>query len=76
MKGVFCLLEDLKEKKMELKERIKKEIDSIPEEYLVQLEEYVKILKNSIQKEKQVKTLHLHGKFDKINIRKLAYKYI
>jgi len=73
-RGFFCWVEDMKEKNMELKEKIKKEIDSIPEEYLVQLEEYIKILKNSIQKEKRVKTLHLHGKFDKINIRKLAYE--
>ncbi|GAB6163536.1 hypothetical protein JCM12298_26960 [Desulfothermus naphthae] len=59
---------------MELKEKIKKEIDSIPEEYLFQLEKYVKILKNNIQKEKRIKTLHLQGKFDKVNIRKMAYE--
>jgi len=59
---------------MELKEKIKKEIDSILEEYLFQLEKYVKILKNNIQKEKRIKTLHLQGKFDKVNIRKMAYE--
>lgn len=59
---------------MELKEKIKKEIDFIPEEYLFQLEKYVKILKNNIQKEKRIKTLHLRGKFDKVNIRKMAYE--
>ncbi|GAB6163505.1 hypothetical protein JCM12298_27230 [Desulfothermus naphthae] len=59
---------------MELKEKIKKEIDSIPEEYLFQLEKYIKILKNNIQKEKRIKTLHLQGKFDKVNIRKMAYE--
>jgi len=59
---------------MELKEKIKKEIDSIPEEYLFQLEKYLKILKNNIQKEKRIKTLHLQGKFDKINVRKMAYE--
>jgi len=59
---------------MELKEKIKKEIDSIPEEYLFQLEKYIKILKNNIQKKKRIKTLHLQGKFDKVNIRKMAYE--
>ena len=59
---------------MELKEKIKKEIDSIPEEYLFQLEKHIKILKNNIQKEKRIKTLHLQGKFDKVNIRKMAYE--
>jgi len=54
---------------MELKEKIKRKIDSIPDEYLVQLEKYVKILKNNIQKEKRIKTFHLQGKFDKVNIR-------
>jgi len=57
-----------------LKEKIKREIDSIPDEYLVQLEKYVKILKNNIQKEKRIKTFHLQGKFDKVKIRKLAYE--
>ena len=57
-----------------MKEKIKREIDSIPDEYLVQLEKYVKILKNNIQKEKRIKTFYLQGKFDKVKTRKLAYE--
>ncbi len=59
---------------MELKEKIKKEIDMIPEEYLPHIEQYIKIKKSGKAKKKQVKTMHLKGKFDNIDIRKLAYE--
>ena len=57
---------------MRLKDKIKKEIDMIPEEYLPQVEQYIKAIK--IKKDKRIKTLHLKGKYDKINARELAYK--
>jgi len=59
---------------MELKEKIKKEIDMIPEEYLPQIERYIKIIKSEKTKKKQVKTTNLKGKFDNIDIRRLAYE--
>ena len=59
---------------MELKEKIKKEIDMIPEEYLPQIERYIKIIKSEKTKKKQIKTTHLKGKFDNIDIRKSAYE--
>ena len=59
---------------MELKEKIKKEIDLMPEEYLPQLERYLKIIKNIKRKPAGIKTLHLKGKYDNLDIRKLAYK--
>lgn len=59
---------------MELKEKIKKEIDSIPEEYLIQLEQYLEVIKGSKQKDRKIKTLHLKGRFDGVNIRRLAYE--
>jgi len=59
---------------MELKEKIKKEIDMIPEEYLPQIERYIKIIKSEKTKKNQVKTTHLKGKFDNIDIRRLAYE--
>ena len=37
---------------MELKEKIKKEIDMIPEEYLPQIEQYIKIIKSGKAKKK------------------------
>lgn len=59
---------------MELKQKIKKEIDSIPDEYLPQLERYLEIIKGGKRKERPIKTLHLKGKFDNLNIRRLAYE--
>ena len=59
---------------MELKEKIKHEIDSLPEEYLPQLEQYLKTIKCKNIKKRQIKSLHLKGKFDNLNIRKVAYE--
>ena len=59
---------------MELKEKIKHEIDSLPEEYLPQLERYLETIKNKNIKKKQIKTIHLKGKFDNIHIRRFAYE--
>ncbi len=59
---------------MELKEKIKQEIDSLPEEYLPQLERYLETIKSRDIKKRQIKTLHLKGKFDNINIRRVAYE--
>ncbi len=59
---------------MELKEKIKHEIDSIPEEYLPEIQRYLEALKRKKIREKQIKTIHLKGKFDNLNIRKIAYE--
>ena len=62
------------ENKMKLKEKIKKEIDMIPEEYLPQIERYIQIIKRVKTQKKPVKTAHLKGKFDNMDIRKIAYE--
>ncbi|GAB6887863.1 hypothetical protein JCM13304A_13610 [Desulfothermus okinawensis JCM 13304] len=59
---------------MELKEKIKKEIDSLPEIYLLQLQQYIQILKDNKDREKKIKTVHFKGRFDNLNIRKIAYE--
>ncbi len=59
---------------MELKEKIKHEIDSLPEEYLLQLEQYLETIKSRNIKKKQIKTIHLKGKFDNLHIRRIAYE--
>lgn len=59
---------------MELKEKIKKEIDLLPEEHLHQLERYLEIIKSRRQKSRRIKSVHLKGRFDNINLRKLAYE--
>lgn len=59
---------------MELKEKIKKEIDLLSEEYLPQLEQYLEIIKKSKQKSSHIKIIHLKSRFDNINIRRFAYE--
>ena len=59
---------------MDLKEKIKKEIDAIPEDYLPQLQQYLNMIKKKSAKERHIKTLRLKGRFDEINIRKIAYE--
>ncbi len=59
---------------MELKEKIKKEIDLLPEEYLPKVERYLETIKKNKQKTEHIKTIHLKGRFDNINIRRLAYE--
>lgn len=59
---------------MELKEKLKKEIDLMPEECLPQLERYLKIIKGTKRKQPAIKTLHLKGKYDNLKIRKVAYE--
>ena len=58
---------------MVTKDKIKKEIDNIPED---QLEELYHYIKEHIQTEKiadrTIKTYHLKGKFDDMDIRKGA----
>ena len=60
---------------MELKEKIKKEIDSMPEEMLYRLQKYLdSIKKENSERKRQIRTLHLKGQYDNINIRKIAYE--
>lgn len=58
---------------MELKEKLKREIDSVPEEYLPQLEQYLATIKRGKRKRKKIKTLHLKGKYDHLPLRKIAW---
>jgi len=60
--------------KVELKEKIKREIDSVPEEYLQDLEQYIGTIKSQKARGKRVKTLHLKGRFDDVNIRRIAHE--
>ena len=60
---------------MELKERIKKEIDTIPEEFLPQIERYLDLIKGGRGSRKDVlRKVHLKGRFDDVNVRKIAYE--
>ncbi len=58
---------------MDLNDKIKKEVDLLPEEQLHQLELYLEIIKSDRQKAQHIRSLHLNGSFDNLNILKLAY---
>jgi hypothetical protein len=59
---------------MKLKEKLKKEIDSVPEECLPQIERYLAAIKNKKKSNHKIRTLHLQGRFDEKDIRRLAYE--
>ncbi len=59
---------------MELKEKIKKEIEDMPEELLYKLQNYLNSIKRESKMKLQIRTLHLKGQYDNINIRRIAYE--
>ncbi|MBI9039221.1 MAG: hypothetical protein JEY97_13890 [Bacteroidales bacterium] len=59
---------------MVTKEKIKKEIDNLSEEFLEDILKYLKNLKNSQKTKKNIRRVHLKGQFDNINIRQKAYE--
>lgn len=59
---------------MTIKEKIKKEIDKMPDELLYQLQVYLNSIKKSSQQRVKIKSLHLKGRFDNVNIRQKAYE--
>lgn len=59
---------------MELREQIKREIDTFPEDYLPQLQQYIDSIKRKTQGKRKIRTLHLKGRYDNINIRRIAYE--
>lgn len=60
---------------MTTKEKIKKNLDELPEDLIEQIYQFVESIKpkNSLPK-KRIQTFHLNGQFDKINIRQSAYE--
>jgi len=56
------------------REKLKKEIDKIPDELLEQLERFIQTIKYKQRKKKTLHTFHLRGKYDDINIREEAYE--
>ena len=59
---------------MSTKEKIKKEIDHLSEEFLADVLRYLYSLKAKNKSKKPIKGLHLKGQFDNINIRQNAYE--
>lgn len=59
---------------MKIKEKIKKEIDKMPEDLLNQVYIYINSIKSVKNKKSAIHTFRLHGKFDNVNIREKAYE--
>ncbi len=58
---------------MELKEKIKREIDQLPDELLYEVQKLLKEI--TVKKEtKKIRSLHLKGQYDNVNIRQKAYE--
>ena len=59
---------------MNTKEEIKKQIDSIPVEYLPLVQQYLNSLGNYQEKEKRIRTVHLKGSYDDTDLKKICYE--
>jgi len=59
---------------MTIKDKIKKEIDQMPDELLHQIQKYLNSIKKSPATRKKIKRLHLHGQYDNMNVRHRAYE--
>jgi len=59
---------------MDMKEEIKKQIDSIPIEYLPLVQQYLNSLRNYQKKDKRIRTVHLKGSYDNADIKKICYE--
>ena len=59
---------------MTTKQKVKREIDSLPEELLKEVYEFLSNLKSGKKKQGKLRSVKLKGKLDKLNIRKEAYE--
>ncbi len=59
---------------MTTKEKIKKEIDKLPEDTIEKVYKYINSLKTKQGGKKKIHTFNLNGQFDNINIRERAYE--
>ena len=59
---------------MKIKEKIKKEIDQMPDELLYEVEKYLKTINKRNKMKRKIRKLHLHGHYDNVNIRQQAYE--
>jgi hypothetical protein len=59
---------------MTAKERIKKRIDLLPDEVLDQVQKYLDSIKKKRRPKKMIRTLHLKGQYDNLDVRQKAYE--
>ena len=59
---------------MQIKEKLKKEIDQMPEALLYQVQKYLDTIKTIDTQKRKIRSLHLNGQYDNVNIRQKAYE--
>jgi hypothetical protein len=59
---------------MTTKEKVKKEIDKMPNDLLEKVYKYINSLRTKNLQKKKIHTFSLNGQLDNINIRKRAYE--
>ncbi len=58
---------------MTTKEKVKKEIDKMPNDLLEKVYKYINSLRIKTTQKKKIRTFNLNGQLDNINIRERAY---
>lgn len=58
---------------MATKERLKKEIDKLPQNLLDQVYQFINSMKEKKRTKKRTRSFKLKGQFDDVNIREKAY---
>ncbi|MDQ6632942.1 MAG: hypothetical protein M3Y82_14500 [Verrucomicrobiota bacterium] len=59
---------------MTTKDFVKKEIDQLPENLVIEVDRFIKSLTRNRRDRKPLPTLKLGGQFDHVNIREQAYE--
>ena len=59
---------------MTTKERLKKEIDNMPEDLIAEVDKFISSIKNNTERKQVLHTFKLSGNFDDLNIRAKAYE--
>ena len=59
---------------MVTKEKLKKEIDELPQDLLKQVYQFIHSMKGKTVKKNRIRSFKLKGQFDDINIREKAYE--
>jgi DNA replication initiation complex subunit (GINS family) len=59
---------------MTTKEKVKREIDKMPNDLLEKVHKYIKTLRTKTTQKKKIRTFNLKGQLDNINIRERAYE--
>ena len=71
---LYISLVNFHEVKMTTKEKVKREIDQMPNDALEKVYKYISSLRKKTVQQKKVHTFNLKGQLDDVNIRERAYE--